>query len=89
MLSDLNIAMEFGPEAERPTYIGLARTVTGPAVFAGPVLGGWVAQTWSYPAVFVTALVFSLGGLLLLWWRVHDPRHLRQPVPVGASTEGA
>ena len=75
VLSDLNIAMEFGPEAERPTYIGLARTITGPAVFIAPLLGGWIAQTWSYPAVFAASLAFGAGGLALLIGRVREPRH--------------
>jgi MFS family permease len=79
MLSDLNIAMEFGPEAERPTYIGLTRTVTGPALLIAPLLGGWIAQTWSYSALFGTSLVLAAGGLVLLRLRVKEPRHLPRP----------
>jgi MFS family permease len=82
VLSDLNIAMEFGPEAERPTYIGLARTVTGPAVFVAPVLGGWIAQTWNYPALFAVSLLFALAGLALLHWRVREPRRARTETKV-------
>ena len=76
VLSDLNIAMEFGPEAERPTYIGLARTATGPALLIAPLLGGWIAQTWNYPTLFATSLAFAIGGLVLLAWRVKEPRHM-------------
>ncbi len=76
VLSDLNIAMEFGPEAERPTYIGLARTFTGPALLVAPLIGGWIAQTWSYPALFVTSAGFVIGGLALLTLRVREPRHV-------------
>jgi len=68
--------MEFGPEAERPTYIGLARTATGPALLVAPLLGGWIAQTWSYPALFVTSAAFVVGGLALLTLRVREPRHV-------------
>jgi MFS family permease len=91
-LSDLNLAMEFGPEAERPTYIGLTRTVTGPALLIAPVLGGLLAQEWGYPALFVTSLLFALGGGLLLAGRVREPRHLAaerlRPVTAGGA-EGA
>lgn len=82
VLSDLNIAMEFGPEAERPTYIGLTRSLSGPALLIAPLLGGWIAQTWSYPALFVTSLLLAAGGLGVLAWGVKDPRHLPRPVAV-------
>jgi MFS family permease len=75
VLADFNIALEFGPEAERPTYIGLARTVTAPAVFIAPLIGGWIAQTWDYASVFVVAAVFSLVGQVLLIVQVQEPRH--------------
>jgi MFS family permease len=87
VLSDLNIAMEFGPEAERPTYIGLARTFTGPALLVAPLLGGWIAQTWSYPVLFVTSAVFVVGGLALLALRVQEPRHVARPATVVSSTD--
>lgn len=80
-LSDLNLAMEFGPEAERPTYIGLTRTVTGPALLIAPVLGGWLAQVWGYPALFVVSFVLALAGGGLLAWRVKEPRHARTTMP--------
>lgn len=76
LIADLNIAMEFGPEAERPTYIGLTRTLTGPALLIAPPLGGVIAQLWGYPAVFVTSIIFAAGGLVLLAWKVKEPRRL-------------
>jgi MFS family permease len=78
VIADLNIAMEFGPEIERPTYIGLTRTITGPALLIAPLLGGWIAQTWSYPVLFGVSLGLAVGGLLLLAWGVKDPRHVRE-----------
>jgi MFS family permease len=76
ILSDLSLAMEFGPDAERPTYIGLTRTVTGPALLIAPVFGGWLAQTWGYPVLFGTSFALTLaGGIMLVGW-VRDPRRL-------------
>ncbi len=77
VLADLNIAMEFGPEVERPTYIGLTRTLTGPALLVAPLLGGWIAQTWSYPVLFAVSLLLAASGLGVLFL-VKDPRHLPQ-----------
>jgi MFS family permease len=78
VVSDFNLAMEFGPEAERPTYVGLARTSTGPALLIAPLIGGLIAQSIGYPAVFVTSLFFAVGGLYLLSARVKEPRHLEK-----------
>ncbi len=78
VISDFNLAMEFGPEAERPTYVGLARTSTGPALLIAPLIGGLIAQSIGYPAVFVTSLLFAACGLYLLTRRVKEPRHLEK-----------
>ena len=79
VVTDLNIAMEFGPEAERPTYIGLTRTITGPALLIAPLLGGWIAQEWSYPILFCVSLGLAALGLAQLAWGVKDPRHIPSP----------
>jgi MFS family permease len=85
VVSDFNLAMEFGPEAERPTYVGLARTSTGPALLIAPLIGGLIAQSIGYPAVFVTSLVFAVSGLYLLTRRVKEPRYLTSAATVGAD----
>jgi MFS family permease len=76
VVADLAIAMEFGPEPERPTYVGLARTVTSPAVFLAPIAGGAIIAWAGYPAMFVVALGLSAAGLCVLRFRVVEPRHL-------------
>lgn len=78
VVSDFNLAMEFGPEAERPTYVGLARTSTGPALLIAPLIGGLIAQSIGYPAVFATSLLFAMSGLVLLSRGVKEPRHLEK-----------
>ena len=79
ILSDLSIIMEFGPEAQRPTYIGLARTLSAPFLFAAPLLGGAVAQVWGYPWMFALALALTLVSLALLQLRVVEPRGASSP----------
>jgi MFS family permease len=74
ILSDLSITMEFGPEAQRPTYIGLARTLSAPFLFTAPLIGGAVAQVWGYSWMFALALVLTIASLVLLRWRVAEPR---------------
>jgi MFS family permease len=74
ILSDLSIAMEFGPEAQRPTYIGLARTLSAPLLFVAPLAGGAVAQIWGYSWLFGLALALTLASLVMLRLRVVEPR---------------
>ena len=74
ILSDLSITMEFGPEAQRPTYIGLARTLSAPFLFVAPLIGGAVAQVWGYSWMFALALALTIASLVLLRWRVVEPR---------------
>ncbi len=74
ILSDLSIVMEFGPEAQRPTYIGLARTLSAPFLFIAPLIGGAVAQVWGYSWMFVLAFMLTLASLALLRLRVIEPR---------------
>lgn len=74
IVSDLNIVMEFGHGAERPMYIGLARTIMGPVLLVAPLLGGWIAQVADYPVMFGVSLAFAAAGFLLLWVAVTEPR---------------
>ena len=79
--------MEFGPETERPAYVGLARTSTGPALLIAPLIGGLIAQSIGYPAMFITSLLFAISGLYLLTRRVKEPRHLKKTESVVTAPE--
>jgi MFS family permease len=52
------------------------RTGTAVAVFSmcadigsilGPLVAGWLADTWSYPAAFGVGAALMMGGALLAW----------------------
>jgi MFS family permease len=75
VLGDLNMALEIGPVARRPTYVGLARTAPGWVLFAAPLVGGALVRWAGYPVLFVVAIAFTVSGLALLWLRVIEPRH--------------
>ncbi len=61
----------FGAEEERPTYIGLSNTLVAPFAIAAPLIGGWIADTVSYQATFLTSALIGLmvSALLLLFVR--------------------
>jgi MFS family permease len=54
--------LEIVPEAERPTYIGLANTTLGVVTFL-PVLGGWLVTHIGYGGTFGIGVAFALLGL--------------------------
>lgn len=74
MTIGLAMTLEFGTEAERPAYIGLANTLVAPGAILAPLAVGWIVDAAGYPAAFLTA---ALGGLLTalsLHSLVRDPR---------------
>ena len=79
LISSANLPLEFGSEAERPTFIGLTRTAIGPVLLIAPLLGGWLIEVVDYTPFFVVSLGFTLASLALIRL-VKDPRHLQAPV---------
>ena len=73
-IGDINIVMEFSSISERPTYIGLARTLTGPVLLIAPILAGGIVQIRSYQTMFAVSIFFSVIGLILLEKLVVEPR---------------
>jgi MFS family permease len=73
-LADQNIAMEFGEEAERPTYIGMSKTLTGPFLLLSPIIGGGIVKLWGYQTMFFTALIISMIAFVIIKFFVVEPR---------------
>lgn len=71
----LTLTLEFGADAERPTYIGLANTLVAPGAILAPLVGGWLADAAGYPATFLASAVCGLFTALILHAMVQDPRH--------------
>jgi MFS family permease len=76
LISGANLPLEFGSEAERPTFIGLTRTAIGPVLLIAPLLGGWLIEVMDYTPFFIVSLGFTLASLALIRL-VKDPRHLQ------------
>jgi len=76
------ITTEFGSEAERPVYIGLANTLIAPAAILAPILGGWLADTAGYQVTFLVSAIAALVTAVVLFRRVQDPR---QAFPIKSS----
>jgi MFS family permease len=76
------LVSEFGSEAERPYYIGLANTLVAPATLLAPILGGWLADRVSYQATFGVAAVTGVLTLVIVFL-IREPRaHYAAVMPV-------
>lgn len=74
------ITTEFGSEETRPTYIGLSNTLVAPATIIAPLIGGWIADVFSFQATFMVSAIGGLVIVALLFWLVRDPRPRTSPV---------
>ncbi len=73
-IADQNFAMEFGSEEDRPTYIGMSKTLTGPFFLLAPIIGGSLIQFWGYNSMFLAALILSVIAFVIIKFLVRDPR---------------
>ncbi|RME83520.1 MAG: MFS transporter, partial [Caldilineae bacterium] len=73
-IADQNIAMEFGTDADRPTYIGMSKTLTGPFLLVSPVIGGTLVEVWGYESMFSLSLAIALIAYALIRFLVVEPR---------------
>ncbi len=73
-ISHMTIMLEFSPPSDRPTYIGLGGSTMAPISFVVPLVGGLLADSVGFGAVFGTAAVFAVLSLLCLVFLVKDPR---------------
>jgi MFS family permease len=75
LMARMNIAAEYSPVEKRSTYVGLMNAMLAPFYVSG-LLGGVIAETLGFSALFGLGLIFSVAGTLLLIFRVRDPRFL-------------
>ncbi len=78
ILGDSILVMELGDEASRPTYLGMARTLTGVFVLIAPILAGWLVESFGYDVMFAVSVGLSILGALLMNRVKDQPR--RAPV---------
>ncbi len=83
MISGTSILLEFAPEADRPTYVGLSNTLVAPFRILAPIIGGALAGVLGYGVLFAVAAVVSVVGVSLMSLGVREPRVM----PSSASPE--
>jgi len=73
-IADQNIAMEFGKEDDRPTYIGMSKTLTGPVLLVAPILAGVLVELFGYNLMFLISLFVLMIAFVIIKFFVVEPR---------------
>ena len=73
-LGDTMLVMEIGDERLRPTYLGMARTLTGGFLLLAPVLSGWLVQSFNYLVMFAVSFGFVVVSTVLMTTVKDRPR---------------
>lgn len=66
IIGEMILGMELGSEEDRPVYMGLSRSIPGVFILIAPLIGGAIVGWLGYQNMFLIALIFVLGGIILL-----------------------
>lgn len=70
------------PENERGRAIGTWAGASALTTALGPVLGGWIVDTWSWRIIFLINVPIAAVAIALAVWRVPESRHESSEVAV-------
>jgi MFS family permease len=77
MMSAQNIVFEFGHRDDMAMRLALSNTAESAMAAIGPLVGGFIAASLGYPAVFAAAIACEAIALGLLLTLVKEPRNRR------------
>jgi MFS family permease len=65
-------SLEFGTDNNRPTYVGIVNSSGAPIAIIAPILGGWLADRFSYSVTFIVSIVFAIITTFVLHFFVES-----------------
>lgn len=77
MMSQQTMVLEFGRREDVAMRLAFSTTVDGTISAIGPLVGGIIATTLGYPSLFLASAGFLAVSLLVLLFKVREPRRLR------------
>jgi MFS family permease len=77
---DPNMIFELAPPAETSRFVGISNTFVAPILTLTAVSGGFIAERFSYEALFGAVLLAGLGTLVLTILYMPNPRREMSPV---------
>lgn len=75
-MGDMMLVMELGEESLRPTYLGLARTMTGVVLIVVSVSGGLIVEKLGFNFMFWLATAMTLASVVLFSMVKDRPRNI-------------
>ena len=84
-MSSSNIVMEYGHAHDVPMRMALSNTAEGMMGALAPLIGGALTLLAGYEAAFAATLISVGIALLLLVWKVDEPRHRKPSGPLLAK----
>lgn len=73
LISGMMVVLEFSPPHRRPTYSGISNTLIGLVNIIAPLVGTLLAN-FNFSALFFGSALMALVGIVLMRWRVREPR---------------
>jgi MFS family permease len=67
-LANFALLLELTPDSHRPQAVALYQTVVFTSAVVGPLLGGWLADTFGFHVIFAASGAGRLLGILLYIW---------------------
>jgi MFS family permease len=76
-MSTTNIVLEYGHPHDVPMRMALSNTAEGAMGALAPLIGGGLVLLWGYEAAFWATIVAIAISLVVLVWKVDEPRRRR------------
>jgi MFS family permease len=77
IIADMNMVMEFSHPQDRPTYMGVFKTFTGPGFLISPLIGGGLVEIFGYKTMFFVSFLILLAAFIVLVAFVPEPRNTK------------
>ncbi|CAF0704486.1 DHA2 family efflux MFS transporter permease subunit [Candidatus Methylacidithermus pantelleriae] len=81
------ILLESFPPEKRGMAMGVFAMGVVVAPIVGPILGGWLTDTYSWRWIFYVNLPVGIAAVVLCQWLLEDPPYLRQEAEKGRQVD--
>lgn len=87
MMASATMVLEFGAPHELPMRLALITTIEGAVSALGPLLGGLIVYLFGYIPLLAVSGISVLSGLVLILFRVREPRNREIDATLAISLE--
>ncbi len=84
-MSTTNIVLEYGHPHDVPMRMALSNTAEGVMGSLAPLLGAGLVLVWGYESSFWATIVSMSAALVVLIWKVEEPRRRNAPTDISGK----